>query len=129
MLVCGLSNSLRAAPDAPTSAPAAFRIVFKAYDGDPKRANGDYHIFSFQIDTVDLRQPSEFLSLGNRIPNAQLKLLKFVFKEAYNEKLQGNEDVSELTIVNIVTGKTTVLPLNKVVNVSANDPQAVPASK
>ncbi len=45
-----------------------FRLVLKGYDGDPRRTK-DYSKFSFQIDTLDLRQPSEFLNLGNMVPN------------------------------------------------------------
>ncbi|MEP6670733.1 MAG: hypothetical protein ABJF10_16360 [Chthoniobacter sp.] len=121
LAVCVAVSALRAAPEAPaTPAPAAaapFRLVFKSYDGDPRMSN-DFKKFSFQIDTIDLRQPSEFLQVGQMIPNTQLKLSQFAFKEAYDAKLQESVDVSELTVVNVITGKPTVLPLNKVVNVS-----------
>lgn len=104
----------------------AFRIVFKAYDGDPQRTK-DYSKFSFQIDTIDLRQPSEFLNLGNMIPNTKFKLVKFVFKEAFDEKQKELTDVSELVIVNTITGQTVTLPYNKVVDVSAVNARPVPA--
>lgn len=128
VLVCGLSNSLRATPNDPASPPPRFRLIFKAYDREPQM-EGDYKKYSFQIDTLDLRQPSEFLKLGKIIPNTRLKLLKFVFKDAFNEKLQEKEDVSELTIINPATGKTSVLILNKVVDVSALDPVPPPAHR
>lgn len=91
----------------------AFRLVFKAYDGDPKRTK-DYSKFSFQIDTVDLRQPSEFLNLGQMIPNTKFKIEKFEFKEKMNEKIGEMEDVSELTLVDTVTGDKIVLIYTKV---------------
>ncbi|MDR3402757.1 MAG: thrombospondin type 3 repeat-containing protein [Chthoniobacter sp.] len=90
-----------------------FRLVFKAYDGDPKRTK-DYSKFSFQIDTLDLRQPSDFLNIGSMVPNTKFKLEKFEFKEAYNEKIQEKEDVSELTLVDTITGDKIVLSLNKI---------------
>ncbi len=93
------------------------RMLFKAYDGDPSQTDR-YDKFSFQIDTIDLRQPSEFLKLGDMIPNTKFKLVKFTFKEAYDEKLKEKVDVSELEIVNTVTGKTATLTSNKVVDVS-----------
>jgi hypothetical protein len=94
-----------------------FRLVLKAYDGDPKRTN-DYSKFSFQIDTVDLRQPSEFLHLGEMIPNTGLRLLKFVFKEGFDEKRKENVDISELVVMNPATGQTATLIYNKPVDVS-----------
>lgn len=103
----------------PPSVPGAtpFRMIFKGYDGDPK-VGMPLNLFSFQIDTIDLRQPSEFLKLGDMIPNTKFKLAKFVFKEVFDEKLKENVDVSELVIVNTVTGKTATLILNRVVDVS-----------
>jgi len=127
LTVCVVATPLRSAPEAPAT-PAPFRLVFKAYDGNPKTTD-DYQKFSFQIDTLDRRQPSEFLNLGNWIPNTRLKLLQFVFKEAYNAKIQEKEDVSELTVINPATGKTAVLPLNKVVDVSGIYSPPTPANK
>lgn len=91
----------------------AFRLVFKAYDGDPKRTK-DYSKFSFQIDTVDLRQPSEFLNLGQMVPNTKFKVDKFEFKEKMNDKIGEMEDVSELILVDTITGDKIVLIYNKV---------------
>jgi len=126
------TTALRAAPEAPaTPAPAAvapFRLVFKSYDGNPRMSN-DFKKFSFQIDTINLRQPSEFLQLGQMIPNTQLKVSQFVFKEVYDTKLQENVDASELTVVNVITGKTAVLPFNKLVDVSGIYTPPVRANK
>lgn len=90
-----------------------FRLIFKSYDGDPKKTK-DYSKFSFQIDTLDLRQPSEFLKLGDMVPNTKFKLEKFEFKEAYNPKIEEKEEVSELTLVDTITGDRIVLVVNKV---------------
>ena len=91
-----------------------FRLVFNAYNGDQKK--DPYEKFSFQIKTIDLRQPSEFRKLGERIPNTKLKLSKFEYK--VRRAADGEEkDVSELTIVNVDTGEATVLVLGKVTNI------------
>lgn len=91
-----------------------FRLVFKAYDGDVKKAKGDFSKFSFQIDTVDLRQPSEFLNLGQMVPNTKFKLEKFEFKEQKNDKTGDVDEVSELTLLDTITGDKIVLIYNKV---------------
>lgn len=91
-----------------------FRLVFKAYDGDPKK--DPISKFNFQIDTIDFKQPTDFLKLGDQVPHTKYKLDKFEFKEANNPKIQENEDVSELTLVNTETGDKIVLVFNRVIN-------------
>jgi hypothetical protein len=112
---------LHAVPERSTQplpeAHTPFRLVFKSYDGDPHKDKVEQ--FSFQIDTVDLKQPSSFLQLGEQIPNTQLKLSKFVYKTRLNPKSKESEDVSELTLVNVANGKTAVLILNQLSDASA----------
>jgi len=91
-----------------------FRLVFKSYDGDPAKDKPEK--FQFQIDTIDLRQPSDFLKLGDTVPHTKFKLDKFVFKEAPNPKTGDKEDVSELTLVNIETNDKIVLIYNRITN-------------
>ena len=104
-------------PVPPLPAGKPFRMVFKSYDGDP--IIGPVQNLSFQIDTIDLRQPSGFLKLGEQIPNTRFKLLKFEFKETRQAQTNEMEDVSELTIMDMDTKRTAVLVLNKVVDVAA----------
>ncbi|MEO8353899.1 MAG: Amuc_1099 family pilus-like system protein [Chthoniobacteraceae bacterium] len=89
-----------------------FRLKFQAYDGNPKTGNPED--FSFQINTLDLRQPSEFLKLGETVANTDFKLTKFEFKEALNEATGVMEDVSELSVVNQKTQESVVLIYDKV---------------
>jgi hypothetical protein len=112
----GLLTWPSAAQSPQAAVPKPFRVVFKAYDGDPNR----YSVtsISFQVATIDKRQPAEFLRLGESIPNTKLKLLKFQFKEAKSPNGEV-EDISELTIVYPATGKTATLVMNKVTDVSA----------
>src|SRR6202012_4333078 len=88
------------------------RLVLNAYDGAPKRDKPDK--FSFQIDTIDLKQPSEFLKLGEMVPNTKFKLEKFEYKTAFNPKTEDQEEVSELTLIATDTGDKIVLIYNKV---------------
>lgn len=108
-----------ATPSVPStpSVHKPFRIVFKSYDGNPK--TDKIEKFSFQINTLDLRQPSDFLKLGETVPNTLLKLKQFSFKERWNEEIKDKVDVSELTLQNSKTGKTTVLVFNQPTDVWA----------
>jgi hypothetical protein len=118
------STPLESAP----AADAPVRVVFKSYDGDPRKDEPTK--MEFQIDTPDLRQPSSFLKMGETIRNMPLKLVKFAFKTARNEKIGEDEDVSELTVANVKTGQTVVLVYNRVTNVSAIlSPATAPAAK
>src|SRR5690349_18961257 len=75
------------------SPPKVLRLLYSAYDGDPRK--DPYEKITFQINTADLRQPSEFLKLGQWIPNTRLKLSKFEYKVQRGTNGQ-QEDVSEL---------------------------------
>jgi hypothetical protein len=89
-----------------------FRLIFSATNGDMKKPE----TLEFQINTVDLRQPSEFLKIGDMVPNTKFKLVKFEFKEKLNPTTESMEDVSELTLTNIETNEPIILVINKVTN-------------
>ena len=91
-----------------------FRLRFDGYDGDPRK--GKAEDFSYQINTIDLRQPSEFLKLGEKVAHTNFQLIKFEYKTAKNLKTDEQEEVSELTLKNTETGDVVVLILGKVVN-------------
>ena len=89
-----------------------FRLLFNSYDGDPTRDKPE--VMNFQINTVDLRQPSVFLKLGEMVPKTKFKLIKYEYKTTYNPKIEDKEDTSELTLQNIDTNETINLIYNKV---------------
>jgi len=89
-----------------------FRLIFNSWNGDPKKPEG----IDFQINTLDLRQPTEFLKLGQTVPNTKFKLDKFEFKEVLNPSTGEKTDVSELTLVQTETNEPIVLVLTKVTN-------------
>ena len=83
-----------------------FRLLFPAYDDD-----------SFQINTLDLRQPTQFCKLGDKIGGTKFKIVKFEHKTVPNPKTDGAElDVSELTLQNLETEVQVVLVLNRTVD-------------
>ncbi len=103
------------------AAHAPFRLLFNAYDGDPKKDTPEK--FTFQIGTTDLKQPSEFLKLGETIAKTKWKLAKFEFKMVHNPNAGEDEDVSELTLVNTETKQEVVLILGRVTDLAAHPPK------
>ncbi len=70
-----------------------FRLVFSSWVGD-----------TFAINTIDLKQPTQFLKIGDMIPGTQFKIMKF--EEKYQPNQYGtNVDVSELTLRHQETGE------------------------
>ncbi len=90
-----------------------FRLEFKAHDFDPKHPE-KLPTCDFQINTLDLRQPSEFLKLGEKVSNTKFKLEKFAYKTQLNSKTGEQDDVSELTLRNMETDELIILVLNRI---------------
>jgi hypothetical protein len=95
-------------------AGSQFRIKFQAYDGDPKKPGS----MAFQINTLDVRQPTVFIMLGDTIPKTKLRLAKFEQKHFSGPNTE-EDDISELTVVNVETKEATVLVISKVMNIPA----------
>ena len=89
-----------------------FRLILQAYDGDPAKPDS----LTFQINTVDVRQPTQFLKLNDTIANTKFKIVKFEHKVVTNASTGTEQDVSEVTVQHIETGDQIVLPLEKTVN-------------
>jgi hypothetical protein len=87
-----------------------FRLLFNAYDGSPQSPEK----MEFQINTLDLRQPSQFLKIGDNVANTKFKLEKFEAKAETNPSTGEESDVSQLTLVNTETEDRIVLVLAKV---------------
>jgi len=80
-----------------------FRLKFAAYVDD-----------SYQINTLDLRQPSQFLKIGDTIAGTRFKLIRFEPKKLVNPNTGAEQDISELTVRNEETQQDVVLVLNRV---------------
>jgi len=79
-----------------------FRLIFNA------RPDAD----SFQINTLDVNQPSQILKIGDQIKGTKFKLIKFEEKSLTNSN-GVVEDHSELTIQNTDTQAQVVLVYNQ----------------
>ncbi len=86
-----------------------FRLLFNAYDGDPKKPES----MDFQINTIDINQPSQFVKIGDVIPGTKFKVIKFEFKQVMDPNTLSQTDVSELTVQNTENGDLVVLVLEK----------------
>jgi hypothetical protein len=89
-----------------------FGLKFNSFNGDLAKPQA----MEFQIETVDLRQPTEFLKLGDQIPNTPWKLKSFQFKEAINPSTGVEEDASELVLVHAETSEELTLIKNRIVD-------------
>ena len=81
--------------------------------------NGKPDPNTYEINTIDYNQPTQFLQMGDLIPNTKYKIVDYkeIHKKDANEI---DQDLSELTIENTETGKKLVL----VVGVQGNDPDS-----
>ena len=71
---------------------------------------------AIQLDSIDHRRPTVFIKLGEMVPDTKFKFEKFAYKEALNAATQDVKDVSEMTLVDVDTGKKVVLVLNGIAN-------------
>jgi hypothetical protein len=93
-----------------------FRLMFSSWVDDP--ATGQ----TFGINTIDLKQPTQFLKVGDIIPGTRFKILKF--DEKYQPNQYGtNVDVSELLLEHGETKERLTLIKEKV----AISPESVAA--
>jgi len=88
-----------------------FRLKFNGYNGDPKKPE----TLEFQIDTVDVKQPTQFKKLGETIDRTNFKIEKFEYK-SFQDSNGIDHETSELTVKNDEEGKEVVLIYQKVVN-------------
>jgi len=84
-----------------------FRLMFSSWVDDPSTGQ------TFGINTIDLKQPTQFLKVGDIIPGTRFKILKF--DEKYQPNQYGtNVDVSELLLEHEETKERLTLIKEKV---------------
>ncbi len=79
-----------------------FRLIFSSWMGD-----------TYQINTIDFNQPTQFLKVGDTIKGTRFKIAKFLKKYEPN-KYGTNVDVSELTLEQEETKQQLTLVKEKV---------------
>jgi hypothetical protein len=75
------------------------KLKLKAFTEEPFRlkfSSGDGNTFG--INAIDLKQPTQFLQIGDTIAGTRFKLIKFTEKHKTNAATSGDEDVSELLL-------------------------------
>jgi hypothetical protein len=83
-----------------------FRMKFMSWDGDPQHMED----MTFQLNTIDVPQPTLFLKIGQAIPRTRFKITGFVSKT--NQGPNG-DDLSELLLQNLETNAELKLVLGK----------------
>ncbi|HEX8372461.1 MAG TPA: Amuc_1099 family pilus-like system protein [Chthoniobacterales bacterium] len=81
-----------------------FRLIFKVRDGE-----------IMQINTVDLKQPSQFLKVGDKIAGTKFEIIKLEDKKGV-DSLGTEKDISEATIRNVETKEEIILVLGLIAN-------------
>jgi hypothetical protein len=89
-----------------------FRLLFNAYDGDVKHPES----ITFQINTVDVQQPSQFVKIGDVINGTKFKVTGFAYKTVFNPTIQIERDVSQMTVQNTENGDNVTLVLETIVD-------------
>jgi hypothetical protein len=87
-----------------------FRLLFNAWDGDVKKQES----LEFQINTVDVHQPTQFVKIGDVIAGTKFKVMTFEEKNVINPNTGTHQDVSELTVQNTETGDNVILVIEKI---------------
>jgi hypothetical protein len=80
-----------------------FRLKFSSADGE-----------TFGINTIDLRAPTQFLKVGDRIAGTSFKIVKFTEKHEVNPATSGDVDVSELLLEHEETKEQLTLIKEKI---------------
>ena len=80
-----------------------FRLMFSSWDSD-----------TFGINAIDLKEPTQFLKIGDVIAGTRFKIVKFTEKHRVNAATSGEEDVSELLLEHEETHEQLTLVKEKV---------------
>ena len=84
--------------------------------------NGKPDDHTYEINTIDYNQPTQFLQMGDAIPNTKYKIINYEEKHKKDDS-DIDHDVSELTIQSVEDGHKVVL----VLGVPADDPDSYAA--
>lgn len=88
-----------------------FRVLFPAYQGDPL----DPSSLTFQINTLDVNQPTQFLKLGDPIEGTKFVITGFEYK-TITDANGVRKDLSELTVQNSESKDKVKLVIEQIMN-------------
>ena len=120
-MVFGMPVPSARAEDKPAAPHVPFPFLFTAYAGDAKKDGPEK--MEFQINTIDLKQPADFLKIGEMVSRTKWKLTKFEIKTVRNAQTGEMDDVSELTLTHTETQAEVVLVLNRVTDTARPAPK------
>ncbi len=104
--------------------PYITKLKLKAFTQEPFRlkfSSWNPSAETFEINAIDLKQPTQYLKIGDLIPGTHFKLIKFTEKHVPNAATGGDMDVSELLIEH--TDNHAQLPL--VLQQVATSPESI----
>jgi len=90
----------------------AFRLKFSSWNPSSE---------TFEINAIDLKEPTQYLKIGDIISGTHFKLVKFTEKKATNPATGGENDVSELQLEHTENHSQLTLVLQQV----ATSPESV----
>jgi hypothetical protein len=86
-----------------------FRLVLRSWEGDPAKPE----TLLFQINTIDVRQPTQFVKIDEQIARTNFKPIRFEVKKEVDANAI-EKDLSTLTLKNVETGLEVALVIDKV---------------
>jgi len=92
-----------------------FRLILRAWEGEEAKPE----TLQFQINTLDVKQPTQFVKIGEMITGTKFKMMSFKQKMVIDSN-GVEKDVSELTLENQENKASVAL----VVDVIANSPES-----
>jgi len=82
-----------------------FRLLFSSWNPTTK---------TFEINAIDLKEPTQYLKVGQKLAGTRYKVAKFTEKHAVNPATSGDVDVSELLLESEDTKDTLTLVKEKI---------------
>jgi hypothetical protein len=104
--------------------PYITKLKLKAFSEEPfrlKLTSWNPASATFEINAIDLKEPTQYLKIGDLIAGTHFKLTKFTEKHAPNAATGGDTDVSELLLENTENHAQLTLVLQQV----ATSPESV----
>jgi hypothetical protein len=109
LITCGLQAESKEGPK-----PAATKLRFMSYDVD--RKNPKKITVSISVSTKDR---TYFVEVGDPIPGTTFQVQTFEKKTRPRIDRTGDEDLSELTLINVETKEVTVLTIGHITDTPA----------
>lgn len=88
-----------------------FRVILRSWEGNPAEPSS----LQFQINTLDVRQPTQFVKIGEQIAGTPFKTVSFTEKKTVDSN-EVEKDVSELVLEHVEGKGNLVLVVDQLAN-------------